>query len=152
MAESDTRDGAKPEGGGQGEFAPAWLDELLSLAQQAGITEVRLERPGLHLRLERAGSAPRPAATPLVAAAEPVEATAPLITSPLVGRFFRGLPPGGPAVVREGETVQIGDVVGVVESMRVLHDVVAETPGVVAEVLVEDGQAVEYGQPLIRLA
>lgn len=94
-------------------------------------------------------AAPAPAAQP--AAAEPaepkVEGTP--LTSPMVGTFYRAPSPGAKPFVEVGDTVKKGQTVCIIEAMKLLNEVEAETDGVVKEICVENGQPVEYGQNLL---
>ena len=96
-----------------------------------------------------AAAAPAPAAQP--AAAEPAEPKfegTPL-TSPMVGTFYRAPSPGAKPFVEVGDTVKKGQTVCIIEAMKLLNEVEAETDGVVKEICVENGQPVEYGQNLL---
>ncbi|MEE6263200.1 acetyl-CoA carboxylase biotin carboxyl carrier protein [Plantactinospora sonchi] len=73
------------------------------------------------------------------------------VPAPLVGTFYRSPEPGGPPFVEVGDRVEAGQVVGIVEAMKLMNEVVADQPGRVVEVLVRDGEPVEFGQPLIAL-
>lgn len=96
-----------------------------------------------------AAAAPAPAAQP--AATEPaepkVEGTP--LTSPMVGTFYRAPSPGAKPFVEVGDTVKKGQTVCIIEAMKLLNEVEAETDGVVKEICVENGQPVEYGQNLL---
>lgn len=93
-----------------------------------------------------APAAPAPAAQP--AAAEPKVEGTPL-TSPMVGTFYRAPSPGAKPFVEVGDTVKKGQTVCIIEAMKLLNEVEAETDGVVKEICVENGQPVEYGQNLL---
>lgn len=73
------------------------------------------------------------------------------IKSPIVGTFYAASAPGKPPFVKAGKSVSKGDVVFIIESMKLMNEVKSELDGVVAEVLVSDGEAVEYDQPILRL-
>ena len=92
-----------------------------------------------------------PAAAPAVeaapAAAAPAEKSE-TIDSPLVGTFYRATSPGAPALVSVGDKVTSDTVVAIIEAMKVMNEIKAEKSGVIKEVLVENGNPVEYGQPL----
>jgi acetyl-CoA carboxylase biotin carboxyl carrier protein len=75
-----------------------------------------------------------------------------VVTSPMVGTFYASASPGTPPFVQVGDRVEIGQTVGIVEAMKIMNEIVAERAGFVAAILVENGQAVQYGSPLIRLA
>lgn len=73
------------------------------------------------------------------------------IKSPIVGTFYAASAPGKPPFVKAGKSISKGDVVFIIESMKLMNEVKSELDGVVAEVLVSDGEAVEYDQPILRL-
>ncbi len=90
------------------------------------------------------GSAPAPA--PAAAAAE--EPKGHVVKSPMVGTFYRAASPGAKPFVELGQAVKPGDTLCIIEAMKLLNEIEAEVAGTVKEILVENGQAVEYGQPL----
>ena len=101
---------------------------------------------------------PAPAAVPAVAAPEtaphPEEAALPagkVVKSPIVGTFYAAPSPDQPPFVQVGDTVKKGDVILIIESMKLMNEVTSDTDGVVKEILVKNGEAVEYDQPLMVL-
>jgi acetyl-CoA carboxylase biotin carboxyl carrier protein len=88
-------------------------------------------------------SAPAPAAAP----AAPVE-TGHVVKSPMVGTFYRSSSPGAPAFVEVGATVKEGDTICIIEAMKLLNEIDADLSGTITKILVENGQPVEFGQPL----
>jgi acetyl-CoA carboxylase biotin carboxyl carrier protein len=91
-----------------------------------------------------AGAAPAPA-LPAPAAAEP---TGHVVKSPMVGTFYRSSAPGAPAFVEVGASVKEGDTLCIIEAMKLLNEIDADASGTVTKILVENGQPVEFGQPL----
>ncbi|MDQ2989064.1 MAG: acetyl-CoA carboxylase biotin carboxyl carrier protein [Pseudomonadota bacterium] len=90
--------------------------------------------------------APAPAAAPIAAVvAEPTGHT---VKSPMVGTFYRSSAPGSPAFVEVGSTIKEGDTLCIIEAMKLLNEIDSEVTGVVTKILVENGQPVEFGQPL----
>jgi acetyl-CoA carboxylase biotin carboxyl carrier protein len=75
-----------------------------------------------------------------------------LIKAPMIGTFYSSPTPGAPPFVEVGEEVAIGQVIGIIEAMKIMNEIVADRDGVVRELLVANGQPVEYGSPLLRLA
>jgi acetyl-CoA carboxylase biotin carboxyl carrier protein len=71
-----------------------------------------------------------------------------VVKSPMVGTFYRSSAPGGPAFVEVGQTVKEGDTLCIVEAMKLLNEIESDKSGVITAVLVENGQPVEYGEPL----
>lgn len=87
-------------------------------------------------------------ATPVAPAAAPAEAGH-VVKSPMVGTFYRASSPGSAAFVEVGSTVKQGDTLCIIEAMKILNEIEADASGVVKKILCENGQAVEYGQPLV---
>jgi acetyl-CoA carboxylase biotin carboxyl carrier protein len=92
------------------------------------------------------GAAPAAAAVPAVEI--PAEPTGNIIKSPMVGTFYRSSAPGSPAFVEVGATVKEGDTLCIIEAMKLLNEIDSDVSGVVTKILVENGQPVEFGQPL----
>ena len=92
------------------------------------------------------GAAPA-AAAPAAAPAAP-EFTGHVVKSPMVGTFYRSSAPGGPAFVEVGATVKEGDTLCIIEAMKLLNEIDADASGTITKILVENGQPVEFGQPL----
>jgi acetyl-CoA carboxylase biotin carboxyl carrier protein len=90
--------------------------------------------------------APAPAAAPVAAVA--AEPTGHIVKSPMVGTFYRSSAPGSPAYVEVGSSIKEGDTLCIIEAMKLLNEIDSEVSGVVTKILVENGQPVEFGQPL----
>lgn len=134
--------------------------------KQSEISEFEIEEEGFKLRLSRkngetqivqaaplptAPAAPLPA-NPAELASVPVEdPDAFVIKSPMVGTFYRASSPESPPFTKVGEKVSAESVVCIIEAMKVMNEIHAETNGTVTEVLVENGDSVEYGQPLFKV-
>lgn len=92
-----------------------------------------------------------PAAAPVAAAAAPAAAAEPtghVVKSPMVGTFYRSSAPGAPAFVEVGQSVKEGDTLCIIEAMKLLNEIDADKAGTITQILVENGQPVEFGQPL----
>ena len=150
--------GPPPVGGGI-DFESVRM--LARIAAEFDLAEVAADRDG-HIRVRRVGfgegaSVPSlPAARPIaLTPPPPVEGTAAeagaFISSPFVGTFYRSPSPEAPVFVEAGGKVRKGQVVCIVEAMKLMNEIEAEADGRVAEILAQNGQHVEYGQPLIRL-
>ena len=99
-------------------------------------------------------AAPAPAAaapTAAAPAAAPAEPAGPSINSPMVGTFYRSSAPGEKAFVNVGDSVDENTTVCIIEAMKVMNEIKAETRGTIASILAEDGKPVQYGQPLFQL-
>ncbi|WP_424185761.1 acetyl-CoA carboxylase biotin carboxyl carrier protein [Actinokineospora sp. G85] len=101
---------------------------------------------------ERTGDRPAPVAPPVVALEPVAVEQSAVLSAPTVGVFYRSPEPGAAPFVGPGDTVVVGQQVGIVEAMKLMIPVEAEAAGVVVEVLKDDGAAVEYGEPLITLS
>lgn len=127
-----------------------------------GIDEEQGEQDPVEIALPRAApptqQLPQPPRTPLTLPPSPVLMTSDQheweehhtpITSPLVGTFYMTSAPNKPPLVAEGMTIKVGQPVGVIEAMKMFNEIQSDVAGVVLAILVENGQPVEYGQPLI---
>jgi len=140
------------------------LKTLIELVENSGIAELELTEGEEHVRISRASSvaapvqhvyatAPQAAPAPAAAAA-PAAPAAPavpeghVVKSPMVGSFYRAPSPGAKAFVDVGQSVNAGDTLCIIEAMKLLNEIEADKAGVIKAILVENGQAVEFGQPL----
>jgi acetyl-CoA carboxylase biotin carboxyl carrier protein len=139
------------------------LKTLIELVEHSGIAELEIEEGEERVRITRAlpaapqspaGSAPS-LTTAIAAPAGPEVAAAPaepeghVVKSPMVGTFYRSASPGSKSFVEVGSTVQVGDPLCIIEAMKLMNEIESDQAGVVKEVLVENGQPVEFGQPLV---
>lgn len=108
---------------------------------------VMMQPQGMQAQYQPAApaAAPAPAAAAVVVAAEP---TGYVVKSPMVGTFYRSSAPGSAAYVEVGATVKEGDTLCIIEAMKLLNEIDSDKAGVVTQILVENGQPVEFGQPL----
>ena len=147
------------------------IKKLIELVEESGITELEVQEEEGTVRISRAAPAVAPAAvqyatapvvapTPTAAPAQaPAAATsAPaasdelsghLVRSPMVGTFYRSPSPEAKAFVEVGQSVKVGDALCIVEAMKMMNRIEADKAGVVKAILVNDGEAVEFDQPLI---
>lgn len=151
------------------------LKTLIDLVSESGVAELEIEEGEDRVRIVNrasttvlpqtvtvpapmpmvsAAAAPAsaaPAAPAAAAAAEAPAAAGQTITSPMVGTFYRAPSPGAAPFVKEGDTVKKGQIIGIIEAMKLLNEVEADQDGVVKSFCVENGQPVEFGQPLLVL-
>jgi len=132
------------------------IKALLELLQQYGLTEIEVEHGGSRVRLRREVAAPTPSPAPVGAPAEPVARGAearPFVTieAPMVGTFYRAPSPDAEPYVREGDTIKEGQVICIIEAMKLMNEVESKVAGRVVKLLVENSQPVEYGQPLFLI-
>jgi acetyl-CoA carboxylase biotin carboxyl carrier protein len=147
------------------------LKTLIDLVSESSISELEITEAEGKVRIVKAGhpmvgampvasvaaapavlapaAAATPAAAPATAAAELPEAK--VIKSPMVGTFYRSASPGAKAFVDVGSTVKAGEPVCIIEAMKIMNEIEADLGGTIARILCENGQAVEFGQPLFVL-
>ncbi len=134
------------------------IKKLIELVEESGITELQVRSGEEEVRISRATL---PVATQSVAsvpepAAAPVEATSAqggdVVAAPMAGTFYRAPAPGETPFVAPGATVAVGDVLCIIESMKMMNHIEAEEAGEVVAVLAADGQPIETGAPLFRIA
>ena len=106
---------------------------------------VMLPQQGVQQYAAPAVQAPAPAPA---AAAPAAEQTGTVVKSPMVGTFYRSSAPGAPAFVEVGQSIKQGDTLCIIEAMKLLNEIDAEVSGTITKILVENGQPVEFGQPL----
>ena len=145
------------------------IKKLIELVEESGITELEVSEEEGSVRISRAtvaapanvqysipAAAPTPvaapaapAAAPAAPAAAPEEIAGHKIRSPMVGTFYRSPSPEATAFVEEGQTVKEGDALCIVEAMKMMNRIEADKAGVVKAILVNDGEPVEFDEPLI---
>lgn len=129
------------------------LVKLIETVSQSGLSRFEYEESGVRIHMEK------PEATQVSAVqAQPEEtpqapegAEDQVITCPLVGIFYEAPEEGAEAFVKVGDTVKKGQTLAIVEAMKLMNEIESEYDGIVTEVLVKNGQAVEFGQPLFRI-
>jgi acetyl-CoA carboxylase biotin carboxyl carrier protein len=144
------------------------IKKLIELIEESDINEMEIKEGEESIRISRNGpvmtAAPVMAAAPVAAAPAPVAATpqpatetaAPepaghVIASPMVGTFYRSSSPGAARFVEEGQQVNVGDVLCIVEAMKMMNQIEADKSGTVGAILVADGEPVEFDQPMITI-
>ena len=135
------------------------IEEMLQLMESRGLVELEMEHQGLRIRLKKASSGPTPQLVEYVTGI-PHPAQAPgaakladdgrriIVKSPMVGTFYRSAAPDAPPFVEVGHDLQVGQVVCIIEAMKLMNEIKSEAAGRIVEVLVENGAPVEFGQPL----
>jgi acetyl-CoA carboxylase biotin carboxyl carrier protein len=135
------------------------IRELARLLDETGLTEIEYERNGERVRVARrakraaapAGATSLPSAVRTVADEGPADHTGNpgLVTSPMVGTAYLGAEPGARPYVEIGSRVRAGETLLIVEAMKTMNQIPAPRAGIVTQVLIEDGQPVEFGEPLM---
>ncbi len=140
------------------------VKKLIELLEESGIAEIEIQEGEESVRISRYSQhAPVAAPQPVAAAPAPVAAPEPaapaadsgsdvieghVVKSPMVGAFYRAPSPGASAFVEVGQSVKVGDTLCIIEAMKLLNQIEADKAGVIKAILVENGQPVEYDQPL----
>jgi len=140
------------------------LKTLIDLVSESNVSELEITEAEGKERIVKGGGVIQQVAMPMAApaanapvaaapalAAAPVPAAAPtghMVKSPMVGTFYRSASPGAKPFVEIGSQVKEGDTICIIEAMKILNEIEADKTGTVTQILVENGQAVEYGQPL----
>ena len=149
------------------------LKEILRILEEQDITEFELEQDGVKLRVCRSSSHPAAAGSshspvhaasltagaagapqptlPAPAAAPPAEADGTIVRSPIVGTFYRSPDPNSPAFASVGDTVKVGQVLCIIEAMKLMNEIESEMAGEVTRIHPENGQPVQYGDPLFTI-
>lgn len=143
------------------------IKQLIDRVDRSGLTHFSLETEGFKLKLERQtppaavclpgevalsgeASAPQEPVDPGAKPAAP-DICGTVVTSPIVGTFYAAASPEKPPLAKVGQQVKKGDVLFIVESMKLMNEINSELDGTVAEIYVRDGQSLEYGQPVLRI-
>ena len=149
------------------------LKKLIDLVEESGIAELEITEGEEKVRIVRGGSGGKEvvvlspptlaAAAPIVqAAAAPAQAPAPapeeapapeghIVKAPMVGTFYRSGSPGGKPFVEVGDSVKAGQPICIIEAMKLMNEIEADKEGVIKAIMVENGQPVEYGEPLMMI-
>jgi acetyl-CoA carboxylase biotin carboxyl carrier protein len=129
--------------------------ELGALLGELGLSEIEVDRQGLRVRVQRGGGAApaMPAATGAPAAAPVTAMTSGpdghvTVEAPMVGTFYRASAPTADPYVREGDVVKQGQILCIIEAMKLMNEIESKASGRIVKILVENAQPVEYGQPL----
>ncbi len=148
------------------------IKELIEMLKGTDISELEIERSGVKVRLRKGGDvtfhpvmprmeyppaaivAPAVAEAPLAPAekpAEPAKTEQIKVTAPIVGTFYRASSPDKPPYVEVGDIVKKGQILCIIEAMKLMNEIESETSGKIVQILLENGQPVEYGQPLLAI-
>ena len=154
------------------------LKELIEFLIEKDIAEFELERGDIKVKIKRGGgehavvfphavaavpiagstvqqvvpvAAPTTAAVPLTPAATPAEESLHIVKSPIVGTFYEAPSPGAPPFVKAGDTVEVGQILCIVEAMKLLNEIECDVAGEIVKKLASNGQPIEYGQELFAV-
>jgi acetyl-CoA carboxylase biotin carboxyl carrier protein len=137
------------------------IKKLIEIVEESDIAELEIKEGEEFVRINRYSSAPAPVAYAQAPAPAPAQIAATVsaeaveekitghvVKSPMVGTFYRSASPGAKTFTEVGQSVQVGDTLCIIEAMKILNQIEADKSGTVTKILVENGQPVEYGQPL----
>lgn len=140
------------------------LKKLIDLVEESGIAELEITEGEEKVRIVKSGgasrdthvgaaappqhSSPAPSAAPAASVAAPEVVEGHVLKAPMVGTFYRTASPGTASFVEVGDTVKKGQTVCIIEAMKLMNEIETDTDGVIKQILVENGQPVEYGEPL----
>lgn len=141
------------------------LKEIIALLEEHNLTTIKMSDKTNSVCIEKAPATVQPIATPVTAPVStavpqapvqetvnaPATSTGKTIDSPMVGVFYAAPNPDSKPFISVGQTVNKGDVVCIIEAMKIMNEITADESGKVTEVLVKNGDVVEYGQPLFRI-
>ena len=143
------------------------VKKLMELLEESGMAEIEIKEGEESVKISRFGASPAPLQSPVqsfiqqqpVANSTPVATTSAepaenqtsdqSIVSPMVGTFYSAPSPTAKPFVTVGQKINQGDTVGIIEAMKIMNQIEADQSGTVVEILIKDGEAVEFGQPLI---
>lgn len=151
------RNGNSSKNGGGMNIDSKLVRELAKLLTDTGLSEIEVEDGDRKIRVARqlTAAAPVTVAAPAPVAAAPAVEAAPAaapvdaVKSPMVGTVYLAAEPGAPNFVEVGKTVKAGETLVIVEAMKVMNPILSPKAGIIQAVLVENGQPVEFGQPLV---
>jgi len=138
------------------------IKKLIEMLEESNLGEIEIKEGEESIRISRAGSAapvaqwmhapaPAPVAAPAAALAAPAAPSLPaghMVTSPMVGTFYRSPSPSAASFVEVGSQVKVGDTLCIIEAMKILNTIESDKAGTVKAILKENGQPVEFGEPL----
>jgi acetyl-CoA carboxylase biotin carboxyl carrier protein len=149
------------------DFGVSAIKELIELLRESDISEIQIERGNSRLHIKRGLAAAVPYVAAPIMAAAPIAAAAPVVANnatpesdmllpgqsaviaPMVGTFYASPSPKDKPYVEDGDIIQPGDRVGIIEAMKMMNEIESEVSGRVVRILVKNAQPVEYGQPLM---
>jgi len=134
--------------------ALALARQLGALLGELGLSEIEVTADDVRVRVARTLGVPAPVAStgvPAAAAVTPAPSTLVTVEAPMVGTFYRASSPTVEPFASEGDQVKAGQILCIIEAMKLMNEIETRTAGRIAKILVENGQAVEYGQPLFLI-
>jgi len=135
------------------------VERLTTVARSNGVASMTVTHGGLTVALTLLPTAlsldpalPRPPDAAILMTSPPLAEAIDYVRAPMVGTYYAGSSPTEPPFVTAGDRIEVGETIGIIEAMKIMNEIPADVSGTVLEVLVTNGQAVEYGTPLFRIA
>jgi len=142
------------------------IKEMINLMNENGLVELEIEKEGMRIRLKKISSGMEGFSGPIVVERQSLMETAPKketqgepiekitvktveIRAPMVGTFYRSPSPEAPPYVEIGQTIEVGQVICIIEAMKLMNEIKSEIKGKVLEILVDNAEPVEFGQPML---
>ncbi len=142
------------------------IKEMINLMNENGLVELEIEKEGMRIRLKKTASGAEAFSGPIVVERERIADMSPKqvsevskemnvktveIKSPMVGTFYRAPSPEAPAYVEVGQTVEPGQVICIIEAMKLMNEIKSEIKGKILEILVDNAEPIEFGQPILLI-
>ena len=137
-----------------------FVERMVQVTRESGMSSVVVKTSGIEVRLKSGSTVdatvsydPAHVVPAFVSHFEPMAAELPghVITAPMVGTFYHALTPSDPPLVQAGDRIESGQLIGIIEAMKIMNEITADRAGTVIEVMASNATAVEYGSPLLRL-
>lgn len=150
-----------PDNSASWEDVADFIQDAARQMREYGLTTLDVEHDGTRVRMKidaprkaRGAGALNEAIVVQTSTAAPSrqESGELIVTSPMIGTYYASPSPGEPAFVQEGDEVEVGQVIGIIEAMKIMNEITSDHEGVITKILVQNAQAVEYGQPLVHIA
>ncbi|MBJ7539131.1 acetyl-CoA carboxylase biotin carboxyl carrier protein [Marinomonas transparens] len=140
------------------------IKKLIELLEESNVYEIEIKEGEEAVRISRGGApvqmapqmvaapaAPAPQAAPAATPEAPAAVTGHTVNSPMVGTYYKSSAPGAKSFVEVGQKVNVGDTICIVEAMKMMNQIEADKAGTIGAILVEDGEPVEFDQPLVSI-
>jgi acetyl-CoA carboxylase biotin carboxyl carrier protein len=143
------------------------IKEMINLMNENGLLELEIEKDGMRIRLKKTGSGAEALSGPIIIEKEKIAEAAPKtqapgetegprvktveIKAPMVGTFYRAPSPEAPPYVEAGQVIEPGQVICIIEAMKLMNEIKSEIKGKILEILVDNAEPVEFGQPMLLI-